>query len=189
MRRDIGDHIMWENDEFKITFKEDAIHGYERIMLTSGECNYLIPMSFIGENDKETAYYNCSGFSALSTYSVEKTEDALFIIEKVLLILGNIAAYLITPAKVTLTTDTVFYNQETNEIKIAYVPLPGEGINIRRNLLKFISQLKADIKDEHVSYLDKIGRIIHYNHFHVNEIIGQIGLLKRELYSQTNASS
>ena len=126
---------MWENDEFKITFKEDAIHGYERIMLTSGECNYLIPMSFIGENDKETAYYNC------------------------------------------------------NEIKIAYVPLPGEGINIRRNLLKFISQLKADIKDEHVSYLDKIGRIIHYNHFHVNEIIGQIGLLKRELYSQTNASS
>ena len=103
---------MWENEEFKMTFKEDAIHEYERVILTSGDCNHLIPMSFIGENNKEIVYYNCSGFASISTFRVEKTDDALFIIEKVLLILSNIVEYLITPAKVTLNTDTVFYNQD-----------------------------------------------------------------------------
>ena len=180
---------MWENEEFKITFKENAIHDYERVILTSGDCDYLIPMVFIGENDEETVYYNCSGFASISTFRVEKAEDALFIIEKVLLILSNIVEYLISPAKVTLNTDTVFYNQESGEIKIAYVPLPGEAVSVRRNLIKFIAQLKADIKDGNGSYLDKIARQIHYGNYHIKEIISLVGVLRRELYSQTSASS
>lgn len=179
---------MWE-DEYKITFQENAIHDYERIMLTSGECDYLIPMVFIGENGKETAYYNCSGFAALDTYSIEKTDDALFVLEKVLLILGHVAEYLITPAKVTLNSKTIFYRQESGEIKIAYVPIIGENISLRRNLLKFISQLKTEIKDEHVGYLDQIARSIHYGHYRIHDIVSQTGQLRRELYLKTNVSS
>ena len=180
---------MWENEEFKMTFKEDAIHEYERVILTSGDCNHLIPMSFIGEDNKEIVYYNCSGFASISTFRVEKTDDALFIIEKVLLILSNIVEYLITPAKVTLNTDTVFYNQDSGEIKIAYVPLSGEAVSLRRNLIKFIAQLKADVKDGNGTYLDKVARQIHYGNYRIKEIISLVGLLQRELYSQTNASS
>ena len=125
---------MWD-DEYKITFKENTFHEYERVMLTSGDCSYLIPMAFIGENGKETAYYNCSGFAALSTYSIEKTDDALFVLEKVMLILGHVAEYLISPAKVTLTDKTVFYCAESSEIRIAYVPLTEESVSLRKNLI------------------------------------------------------
>lgn len=180
---------MWKNDEYKITFKENSIHDYERIMLTSGDCSYLIPMVFMGENGDETAYYNCSGFASLDTYSIEKTEDALFVLEKVLLILGHVAEYLISPAKITLTASTVFYRQESGEIKIAYVPLPDEAVSLRRNLIRFIAQLKVDIKDGNSTYLDQAARLIHYGNYRINDIIGQIGLLKRELYLKTSASS
>ena len=178
---------MWD-DEYKITFKEDSILDYERIILTSGDCSYLIPMSFVGENGEQVAYYNCSGFAPLSTYSIERTDDALFVLEKVMLILGRVVEYLITPAKITLSTDTVFYNQDTGDIKIAYVPLPSEAVSIRHNLIKFIAQLKVDIKDGNGIYLDKLARLIHYGNYHINDIISRIGLLKRELYLKTNAS-
>ena len=179
---------MWD-DEYKITFEENTIHDYERVMLTSGDCDYLIPMTFIGENGKETAYYNCSGFAALSTYSIEKTDDALFVLEKVLLILEHVVEYLISPAKVTLNDKKVFYRQESGQIKIAYVPMTDEAVSLRRNLLKFIALLKADIKDGNGGYLDKIARLIHYGNYRTGEVISQIGMLRRELYSKTSASS
>ncbi|MDO4869673.1 MAG: DUF6382 domain-containing protein [Bacillota bacterium] len=180
---------MWENNHYRITLKEDSIHDYEKIMLTSGECGFLLPMVFISENGSETAYYKCSGFSAISTYSIERTDDALFILEKVLLILSHVAEYLISPARMTLTNETVFYSAEMSEIKIAYVPLCGDSISLRRNLIRFIAQIKADINDGHGAYLDKIARLIHYENYRIDDIIDRVGLLKRELYSKTSASS
>ena len=91
-------------------FREDAILDFERAMLSSGECSYLLPMMFISGGSKHVVYYDCKGFVPLSRYRVDKTEDALFILEKVLIILTNAIGYLITPAKIFLSTDTVFYN-------------------------------------------------------------------------------
>lgn len=50
--------------------------------------------------------------------------------------------YLITPANITLTTDTVFYSKETGEVKIAYVPVEGEA-DLRKNIIRFLLQLKT----------------------------------------------
>ena len=180
---------MWENNEYKLLLKEDSIQDYEKIMLTSGECSFLLPMAFMGENGRETAYYRCSGFSSISTYSIERTDDALFILEKVLLILSHTAEYLIDPAKISLTVETVFFNQETGQIKIAYVPLTGEKISLRRNLIRFIAQIKADIKDGHGNCLDRIARLIHYENYRIEDVIDRVGLQRRELYQQTSASS
>ena len=80
---------MWENKEFKVKLEENAIRDFEKIMLTSGECSIFMPMGFISENGCEYGRYNCSGFAPLSGYRVERTEDALYILENVLLILGS----------------------------------------------------------------------------------------------------
>ena len=105
---------MWENNEYRMCFREDSILDFERAMLSSGECSYLLPMMFISSDSKHVVYYDCKGFVPLSRYTVDKTEDALFILEKVLIILSNALGYLITPAKISLSTDTVFYNAETD---------------------------------------------------------------------------
>ncbi len=175
---------MWENKEFKVKLKEDSIADYERVMLTSGECSFFMPMGFVGENDGEVVCYNCSGFAPLSSFRVEKTEDALYIIECVLLILGKSVEYFISPSKITVTTDTVFYNRDTGEVKIAYVPSSSDSSNLRKGMVNFIGQLKKDIRDGNENYLVEAAKCIFYNNYYVKEMVNKIGLFKRQLYAE-----
>lgn len=179
---------MWENNDYKMCMREESILDFERVMLSSGECSYLIPMLFIGETDKLTAYYDCRGFIPLSKYKVEKTADALYIMEKVLLIMSNVVEYLITPSKVMLTTETVFYDTDSGEIKIAYVPVDDDQDSLRRNLITIIAQLKADICDDYGEYLNRLANLVYSNNYHLRDLVNKLGLIRRELYSQTSAS-
>ena len=43
---------MWENNEYRMCFREDSILDFERAMLSSGECRDLLPMMFISGNSK-----------------------------------------------------------------------------------------------------------------------------------------
>lgn len=178
---------MWKNNEYKINLKEDSIYDFERIMLSSGECQLFMPMVFMDEMDHQTAYYDCGGFSPLNKFRIDRTEDALYILEKTLLILSQSVEYLLTPARVTLTTETVFYEKESGEIKIAYVPMTGEAISLRRNLITFIAQIKSDVMDGHTHYLDELANLIYRNNYHIRDIINKTGLMRRDLYQKTKA--
>ncbi len=175
---------MWDNREFSIKVQENTFRDYEKIMLTSGECSFFMPMGFMGEAEGETVCYDCSGFAPLSSYRVERTDDALYILECVLMIVGKSVEYLITPARITVTEDTVFYNKETGQVKIAYVPLSGDKISIRNNLAVFIKQLKANICDGHEKYLDEALKFIMYHNYYIREMVNKIGLFKRQLYTE-----
>ncbi len=59
---------MWENNEYKMKFNEGNVMEYEKIMLSSGECEYLLPMVFIGEESEQVVYYACSGFVPFKHY-------------------------------------------------------------------------------------------------------------------------
>lgn len=172
---------MWENKEFKVKLEENAIRDFEKIMLTSGECSIFMPMGFISENGCEYGRYNCSGFAPLSGYRVERTEDALYILENVLLILSKAVEYFIDPSKVKVTEETVFYNKDTGQIKIAYIPLPGEEANMRKSLVEFIGQLKQCLRDGSGRYLAEAAKYIYYHNYYLREMINKVGLLKRQL--------
>lgn len=181
--------IMWENNEYRMEIKDDSVLDFEKVMLTSGECNHLLPMIFIGESSEQVAYYDCHGFTPLSRYRIERTEDAFFIIEKVLVIMSCIMDYLLSPAKVMLTTETVFFNTETGDIKIAYVPTHESPDSLRKHLLILTAQLKADISDGYAGYLDRFARTVHQNNYHMRDLINSVGSLRRELYLKTSVSS
>lgn len=180
---------MWENNEYAMCFREDSILDFERVMLSSGECSYLLPMLFVSSDTKHMAYYDCKGYVPLSKYRVDRTEDALFILERVLIILSSAIEYLITPAKISLSTDTVFFNAETGDIKIAYVPMQEVPAGASKNLLRFIAQLKADVMDSYKDYLDRFAAVVYANNYHLRELTDRMGLLRRELYLQTSVSS
>ncbi|MDD6190747.1 MAG: DUF6382 domain-containing protein [Firmicutes bacterium] len=180
---------MWKNNEYKISIREDSIYDYEKIVLTSGNCNYLLPMIFLGVGGKQVAYYKCNGFSPISEFKLDKTEDAIYILEKVLLIVSRVSDYLIMPSRLTITTDTVFYNENSGEIKIAYVPHSGDEVNIRRHILSFASDLMSDIRDGMSDYFVKGASLIGNMSYEIKDIVNELGLLRRKLYSQTNALS
>lgn len=180
---------MWENNEYRLCFKRDSVLDFERAMLSSGQCSYLLPMLFVNSESQQVAYYDCKGFVPLSRYRVDRTEDALFILERVLIIMTCAIEYLITPAKIWLSTDTVFFNAETGEVKIAYVPVKEVAAGSSKNLLRLIAQLKSEVTDGYRDYLDKFAAVVYANNCHLRELTDRMGLLRRELYLQTSASS
>lgn len=44
--------IMWENSEFKVEFSKCDMKEFERVMLSSGQCSFFMPMGFMG-SEKE----------------------------------------------------------------------------------------------------------------------------------------
>jgi len=177
---------MWQNSEFKIRLNQDSILDYEMIMLSSGMCSLFLQMHFISDGTDETAWYHCSGFAPISSYKVEKTEDALYILEKVLLILNKSVEYFISPAKVTITADTVFYNKDTDEVKMAYIPLDIKKRSLRRNLAVFTNQLKQDIRDGKGHYLTDASKYILQHNYDFQDMISKVGTFKRQLYLETH---
>lgn len=174
---------MWENREFRIRIEENTMKEYERVMLTSGECSLFMPMGFMSEDGGETVCYNCSGFTPLSNFRIEKTEDVLYILERTLLILERSVEFLITPSKIWLSTDTVFYNKDTGEVKIAYVPSEGKEGSLRRNIVTFLIEIKCDVQDDHKSYINKIAKCICSGNYYIRDIINKIGIYRREIYT------
>lgn len=173
---------MWENREYNIKLEDNMMHDYEKIMLTSGVCDLFMPMGFIAEDSGEMICYDCSGFAPLSRFQIDRTDDALYIMESALLILTKSVEYLITPAKVKLSTDTVFYNKDTGEVKIAYVPLKKCESDFRKNLVTFINQLSKDIRDSYSNYLSETAKYIYHYNYQINDILNKIGLFRREIY-------
>ena len=179
---------MWNNREFKIRLEENAMRDFERIMLTSGACSLFMPMGFMAEDDGEIVCYDCSGFTPLAGYRIERTEDALYILEKLLVILGQAVEYLISPARITLTTDTVFYSKDTGEVKIAYVPMENGAGSLRHNMVAFISQLRRELCDGNQERLDQVARYIYYNNYYIRDLLHKVGVFKRELHMNKAAS-
>lgn len=179
---------MWNNSEFRIRLEENTMRDYERIMLTSGECSFFMPMGFMGEGGGEVVCYDCSGFAPISSYRIEKTEDALYILEAVLIIIGKSVEYLITPARITVNSDTVFYNKETGQVKIAYVPMGKANAGLRKNLAGFIGQLKKDVCDGKEKYLVEAARYILYHNYYIREMVNKIGTFKRQLYMEEKSA-
>ena len=179
---------MWDNREFKVELNENSVKDFEKIMLLSGQCSFFMPMGFMGSEKGETVCYDCSGFAPLSRYRIERTEDALYILEKNLIILGNSIEYFITPARITLNTNTVFYNKDSGEIKLTYVPVRGEKADLRRNIARFIAQLKVDIRDGREEYLDRAVKYIYHNNYYIKDMVNKIELFKRQIYMDKHIS-
>ena len=103
---------MWENSEFKVEFSKCDMKEFEKERCClPGNAAFLCPWGLWEVKMERQSVTDCSGFSPLSMYRIERTEDALYLLEQVLLILGKAVEYLITPANITLTTDNGFLQQ------------------------------------------------------------------------------
>lgn len=177
---------MWNSNGYSLKLKENSVLDFEKIMLTSGECSLFMPMGFMGADEGETVCYDCSGFTPLSRYQIEKTDDAFFILESTVIIINRAVEYLLDPSKVTLNTDTVFYNRETGEVKITYVPLCCGEEDLRKNLVRFIGQLRREIHDRYSGYLVELAKYIYYYNYSLTDIINKIGNYRRKIYISEN---
>ena len=176
--------VVWDNNVLKLNIKEGSVTNFERVMLSSGRCDSFMPMGFMKSREGETVCYDCSGFAPLENYRIERTEDALYLLERTPIILGNSLEFLIMPDKVTLTRNTVFYNKDTGQVRIAYVPAAGGEGKLRNHIINFISQLSEDIRDGKGAYLDEVTKYVRYKNYFIKDIVTKVAVIKRRIYAE-----
>lgn len=173
---------MWSDMGFRAELERGSMTGYEKIMLSSGQCSFFMPMGFMSCDEGDIAHYDCSGFVPISRYRIEKTDDVLYILEQTLIIIERAVEFLITPRKILITADTVFYSRETGEVKMTYIPAGIGQDDLRKNIESFIAQISCDIKDGGECYVDTLSEYISRHNYYIRDIINRIGMLRRRLY-------
>lgn len=170
-------------NNFQLKLREGVIKDFEKVVLSSGMCDLFMPMGFMHSNQADTISYDCSGYTALSQCSIIQAKDALDILEKTFLILNKAGEYLISPSKITLSKDTIFYDEKTGQVKIAYIPMEKQYLSLRENMMDFIFQVERGVEKDNRQYLKKVRDHLDHNNYYIKDIINLIGQLKRDLYS------
>lgn len=169
------------NSDFRIKLKEGAVKEYEKVVLSSGLCDLFIPMGFVSSEDGEMICYQCSGYASLRQCNITEAKEAFEILEKTFILVSRAGEYLITPSKITLTMDTIFYNRETKQVKIAYVPIDRMECSLQENMAEFIAQMGQAVKGTGSHYLDNIRIQMEENNYYIGDLINRIGEMRRKL--------
>ncbi len=169
------------NNDFKLQLKDGSIKDFEKIVLSSGICELFMPMGFVRMEDGELVSYNCSGYTSLRQCELKEAAEAFEILEKTLILVNRAGEYLITPGKITLSMDTIFYNRKTKQVRIAYVPVEENQLSLRENMSEFFSQMKEKISGKERGYLEKVKSQMEERNYYIGDLINMIGEIRRTL--------
>ncbi len=167
---------------FVIEVKETKVMPFEEKVLTSGLCDFVLPMKFKKSKGMSKITYDCSGYSTISQIKLQGIKDILEILEKTLITYNKSNEFLINSEKIALTVDTVFYHLKYRDVKIAYIP-SQEHRSFKENLEIFINQLKEYGDGQSRRILDKTYEEIQCRNLNAKEAINYIGSLRRELFA------
>ena len=167
------------DNNFRLELKEGAIKDYEKIILSEVN-DIFMPMGFVSYDEGDIVSYNCSGFSSLKQCNVTEILEALEILERTLNLVSRASEYLITPSKITLSMETIFYDRETGKVRIAYVPVESEGATLRENMAEFITEFRMNLCEDDRLYMDKVKNEMEENNYYVQDLINIVGDIRRK---------
>lgn len=166
------------DNNFRVELKDGAIKEYEKVILSEVN-DIFMPMGFVSFDEGELVTYNCSGYSSLSQCGIKEVMEALEILERTFLLVSRASEYLISPNKITLSMDTIFYDRETHQVRIAYIPVDRESANLRENMSSFITEIEGNLHDSGKAYMDKVRTQIEENNYFIQDLINIIGDIRR----------
>ncbi|MEE3362780.1 MAG: DUF6382 domain-containing protein [Anaerovoracaceae bacterium] len=164
---------------YTLEFDAGVIRPFEEGILTSGHCDFSLPMSFMRCDGKTVVKYNADGYSALSDLIPEDERSILEIIEKTMIMLKRSKEYLIMPGKIVLTKDTVFYNVRTGDLRIAYVA-GGQGV-LNDHIVDFILSFRDGEDARTREHLDRIAAVIKEENPSLTDIVDMMGEERRDM--------
>ncbi len=168
------------DNNFRIELKEGAIKDYEKVILSEVN-DIFMPMGFVSYDEGELVSYNCSGYSSLSQCEITEVLEALEILERTFLLVSRASEYLISPSKITLNMDTIFYDRQTGRVRIAYVPVDGDNVSLRENLTWFIKEIKNNLHENERTYLDEVNEQMDEKNYYIRDIVNIIGDIRRSV--------
>lgn len=172
------------NNNFRLELQEGTVKEYEKVVLS--EINdVFIPMGFISSAEGELVSYNCSGYAALKQCQMTEACEALEILEKTFVQVSRASEYLITPSKITLSLDTIFYDRESRQVRIAYVPTGTGSMNLRENMSGFIAEMERNVGGNGKSFLKKVKNQMEENNYYIQDLINVIAAMRRSILAES----
>jgi len=171
-----------ERDFFQVIYPKGLLKEYERRVLCSGQLGDLLPMRFVSTATEDLVYYEVQNFQALDKLTFSHLYEALELIEKVLAVLLKAEDYLIDIGNICLDYRWIYYEIESRNIRLAYVP--------KREILDWqisLFQLIGDINGLYDSkgclpYFQELMDYMDYRPRNLRELFIKIGDLKREAH-------
>lgn len=170
-----------QRSDFKLKLKDGAIKDFEKVVLSSGACELFMPMGFVSMEEGELVAYNCSGYTSLRQCDIVEIKEAFDILEKTFILVRKAGEYLITPSRITLNLDTIFYKKQTKQVRIAYVPAEEPYTSLRENMAGFLTQMEEMIRGNERSYLQKVRSKMEEQNYYINDLINTIGEMRRQV--------
>ena len=166
------------DNNFRIQLKEGAIKDYEKVILSEVN-DIFMPMGFVSFDEGELVTYNCSGYSSLSQCDIKEVIEALEILERTLILVSRASEYLISPSMITLNPDTIFFDRESRQVRIAYVPVESKKANLRENMASFITEMTDNLQVKGRGYMDEVKNQMEENNYYIQDLINIIGDIRR----------
>lgn len=163
---------------FEKIYEEGKIKGFERELVADGICKSFIPASFIREEDRIKVIYSYDGYVKLSELRLNAVE-ILELIESIILKIEEAADLLVDFNRLSFDTDTLFYNQESRDVRMAFV-VSDEGCVFSEKLSSLFCSLK-DICTEDGAFLDRLSRSALKGNTDLSVISERVRKLKIEL--------
>lgn len=184
MRR--GLRMKLRENNFKIQLKEGAIKEFEKIILSEVN-DIFMPMGFVSFDEGDIVTYNCSGYASLRQCDVKEVMEALEILERTLLLVSRASEYLISPNMITLSLDSIFFDRDTRQVRIAYIPVESETASLRENMAGFITEMKGKLMKNEQVYMDRVKTQMEENNYYIHDMINVIGEIRRSAVKEMNS--
>ena len=189
---------MWEKNSDTLYLPAGSFYPHEERVLACGSCSGFLPMSFLHTEHGLSARYERGGFTPLSGFRIERTEDALYLLERTVLILRHAPEHLLIPERIYVRTDTVFYSKKGDHLRIAYLPKSANAAKagenpalppLQKELIFFLAQLRQDLCDDHADLIARLAKEIYYNRPDMKALLRTIGLMRRALDCPSGVST
>lgn len=172
------------DEKNNLNLKRCNIKDFEERVLSSGLCDFILPVNLMYNASSVIINYDASGYICLKDMDLLRLPDIFEILEKTLVNLKRVSEFLIDPERITLSAETIYRNMKFKDIKFIFVPKDEESIIV--GILKLIR-----VMAEYAMLEDK--RFIHatYNNIKtcnlsLDDMITFIGLKRREIYELWN---
>ena len=177
------------------SLRADKIMNYQKRMLSEGGCPFTLPMHFILDEGIEKAYYDYSGLVQMKEFigRIRSTDHSAGNDGKLINIVLNLLAdlmdclkgmeeYLLFPDAVSIESDLIFVDMQSEKAIFAYNPYADPEISIQDRILCLIDSINEMCQDSEADqYLCKLKDLIYQKNPGTDGMISMLGTMKREI--------
>lgn len=162
-----------------IRIKAEWIKPYEEKVLTSGLCDFSLPVCFVSVNGERGAVYDSTGYTCLDNIDFKDTDNVLELVEKTMANLNKASEYLIDPVRIVLDGQTVFQNLKKRDVKFAYIPAENQrGMD---NIMSILSYFELRCNRTDAAIIRTLATYIQGRNLSPEEIVKHVSFVRREL--------